>query len=276
MSGTEQFIMVAAFTLIGGLVFVMGFVKMRKYRIIRDTPRSKIRSMSMGIVEIHGSVEADQLIKSPFSKTDCVYYKYEIMEYRKSSSSKSKSTTYRWQKVGSGEQSVPFFAVDETGKALVEPDKAEFEVSYKKGFYQKTKGLFGSFKGISNIIKTLKNWDPTDPASLDTTEWDLEPLSSRTGFKSPRVGDRKYNEFYIEPGDTLFVLGTAAHRPDAPDNVVIRRGKNEKTFIIADKSEKGVLKKLKSTMLISFIAGGIFFAAGIVMLLMFTGIIPGG
>ena len=276
MSGTEQFIFVTAFILVGGLVFVMGFVTMRKYRIIRDTPRSKIRSMAMGIVEIHGSVEADQLIKSPFSKTDCVYYKFEILEYRKSSSSKGKKSTYEWRKVSSGERWVPFFAVDETGKALVEPDKAEFEVSFKKGFYQKTKGIFGSFKGISNIIKTLKSWDPTDPASLDTSEWELEPLSSRSGSRSPKVGDRKYNEFYIEPGDTLFVLGTAVHQPDAPDNVVIRRGKNEKTFIIADKSEKSVLKKLKSTMVISFIAGGIFFAAGIVMLLMFTGIIPGG
>jgi len=163
MSGTEEYLMVGAFVLIGGFVFVLGFFKMRKYRIIKDTPRSKIRSMAMGIVEIHGHVEADQLIKSPFSKTDCVYYKYEIKEYRKQSSSKGKSTSYRWVTVNSGDKRVPFFACDETGRALVNPDRAEINVSFKRAYYQKGKGIFGSIAAFGKIIKALKDFDPNDP-----------------------------------------------------------------------------------------------------------------
>jgi len=276
MSGTEEYLMVGAFVLIGGFVFVLGFFKMRKYRIIKDTPRSKIRSMAMGIVEIHGHVEADQLIKSPFSKTDCVYYKYEIKEYRKQSSSKGKSTSYRWVTVNSGDKRVPFFACDETGRALVNPDRAEINVSFKRAYYQKGKGIFGSIAAFGKIIKALKDFDPNDPMALDVEGLELEPMESRTGLQSTRPGDRKYLEYYIETGDTLFVLGTAAHDPEAPDKVIIKRGRNEKTFIICDKEEKKILKDMKKLMIVCFVIGGLFFAAGIVMLFQILNIIPRG
>ena len=275
MTITGDYLMAAVFTLIGGFVFFLGFYKWRKYRIIRDTPTSKIRSMAMGVVEIHGSVEADQLIKTPFSKTECVYYKWEIKEYRRSSSSSGKSSSNKWVGVGSGEQSVPFFARDETGRALVEPDKAEFIVAYKKVFYQKGKGLIGSIKVLSKLVKALKNLDPNDPTSLNIDGDDLVPMESGGSVRTVRVGDRKYYEYFIEPDDNLFVLGTAANDSSVPDNVVIKRGKNEKTFIISDKSERGVLKNLKKLMMVCFIGGGIFVAAGIVMLLQMLNIIPG-
>ncbi len=276
MATTEDYLMAAAFTLIGGFVFVLGFFKWRKLRVIRDTPRSKIRSMAMGVVEIHGSVEADQLIKAPFSKTECVYYKWEIKEYRRSSSSSGKGPSHKWEDVGSGDRRVPFFAKDETGRALVEPDKAEFVVSRKQAYYQKSKGLIASLKAIPKIVETLKNFDPNDPTSLNIEGDDLEPMTSEGSFRMTSVGDRKYYEYFVEPGDNLFVLGTAANDSSAPGNVVIKRGKNEKTFIISDKSEKGVLTNLKKTARVCFIIGGVFLAAGIVTLLMNLGLIPQG
>jgi hypothetical protein len=232
--------------------------------------------MAMGIVEIHGSVEADQLIKSPFSKTDCVYYKWEIKEYKRSSSSSGKGSSHRWEGVGSGERHVPFFASDETGKALVRPDKAEFVVAHKKAYFQKGKGLLASIKAIPKVIEALKNFDPNNPSSLAIDGEDLEPIESGKSFRAVNVGDRKYYESYIVPGDKLFVLGTAANDSTAPDNVVIKRGNNEKTFIISDKGEKAVLKKLKTLVNVCLIMGGIFLAAGIVMFLMNLGIIPKG
>lgn len=276
MATTEDYLMAAAFALIGGFVFVLGFFKWRKLRVIRDTPRSKIRSMAMGVVEIHGSVEADQLIKSPFSKTECVYYKWEIKEYRRSSSSRGKSSSYKWVGVGSGEQSVPFFAKDETGRALVEPDKAEFVVTRKKAYYQKSKGMMASIKAIPKMIEALKNIDPKNPASFSIEGDDFELMGSEGSVRTTKVGDRMYYEYFIEPDDNLFVLGTAANDPSAPDNVVIKRGKNEKTFIISDKGEKGVLKNLKTMMMVCFIGGGVFFAAGVVMFLQILNVIPRG
>jgi hypothetical protein len=276
MTTTEEYLMAMAFTLIGGFVFFLGFFKWRKLRVIRDTPRSKIRSMAMGVVEIHGSVEADQLIRSPFSKTECVYYKWEIKEYRRSSSSSGKGSSQRWEEVGSGERSVPFFAKDETGRALVKPDKAEFVVSYKNAYYQKGKGLIDSFKAIPKIIEVLKNFDPYNPTSLNVEGDDLEPMDSGNSIRAVSVGDRKYYEYFVKPGDNLFVLGTAANDSSAPNNVIIKRGKNEKIFIISDKNERGVLTNLKRTMRICFVIGGVFLAAGFVIILMNLSIISQG
>ena len=274
MATTEDYLIAAAFTLIGGFVFFLGFFKWRRLRVIRDIPRSKIRSMAMGVVEIHGKVEADQLIRSPFSKTECVYYKWLIKEYRQSSSSSGKGSSRKWEEIGSGENHVPFFAKDETGRVLVEPNKAEFMVSYKNAFYQKGKGVIASLKAIPKIIEALKNFDPHDPNSLHIDDSDLVPMSERQGLKSVRLGDREYYEHVIEPCDNLYILGTASGDPTTPDNIVIRRGKNEKTFIISDKGEKVVLAGMKKTVRTCFILGGIFLAAGIVILLMNLGIIP--
>ena len=159
---------------------------------------------------------------------------------------------------------------------MVEPDKAEFVVSRKKSYYQKGRGLMASFKAIPKIVHDLKNFNPADPTSLNINGLDLEPMESRRSSLMVRVGDRKYYEYFVEPDDNLFVLGTAANDSSAPDNVVIKRGKNEKTFIISDKSEKGVLKNLTKTMLTCLIIGGIFLTAGIVILLMDLGLIPRG
>ncbi len=276
MTPTEDYIMVAAFILCGGFALVLGFFKFRKYRVIRDTPRSRIGSLSNGIVEIEGSVETDKLIKSPFSKADCVFYKYEIKEYRRSSSSQSKRLSYRWETASSGDHRVPFYVVDETGKALVEPDKADFVVSHKNVYSEKNPGSNDSVMAIPKFIEKLKNWDTNDPAPLFSDELELEPMDSRTNFQRARVGGRRYHEYYIEPGDKLFVLGTATKRTDSPSDIVIKRGTDDKTFVISDKSEKAVLKSLKKMTRICFILGAIFIAAGIVMLLMIPGVIPEG
>ena len=49
-------VMVSAFASVGGLVaFFRGFRSLRTLRRIENTPTSKIRSMPMGLVEIHGA-----------------------------------------------------------------------------------------------------------------------------------------------------------------------------------------------------------------------------
>jgi len=270
MAEPKLYILSGISTLVGGIVFFLGFLKMRKFRIIKDTPRSKIRSLAIGIVEIHGTVLPDTLIKSPFSKSDCVYYKYVIKEYRRRHTvSRGKAhTTTRWETIASGDRSVPFFAKDETGQVWVDPDGADFKVSLKRAFYQKGKWLSGSIGALGDIIKAVKNWDGSDPVSLDVDAMQLEPIGLRSsGFRFSKVGDRKYYEYYLEPEGILFVLGTAANSPAALNNLMIRKGQNEKTFIIADSSEKDVIRTIRKNMILCFVFGGVFFIAGIVMAL---------
>jgi len=261
-----EYVVIILFILVGMALFYNSFRTLRQFRLIKDTPRSKIRSMAIGIVEIHGHVEADEFIKSPFSKTDCVYYKYEIKEYRKHTERDSNGRTktkYQWDTVSFGDQRINFTAVDETGKVPVNPDGAEITVNYKKSFYQHT----GTSGGFSSILDSLKNWGKGDQFDIDFSKMELIPMASGVKVGKARVGDRKYLEYYIEPNDSLFMLGTAANDRSVQDNVIIKQGENEKTFIIADRSEKETLKNLKKTMLAGFIIGPILIIGGILALL---------
>ena len=120
---------------IGVVAFIFGFKQFRKYSLIKDTPRSKIRSMAMGLVEIHGNVEAKETIRTPFSQLPCVYYSYRIEEYRKHTRRDSDGkvhTTYSWDTIASGSRRIPFFAKDPTGEAYVNPDGAEYKRSEER------------------------------------------------------------------------------------------------------------------------------------------------
>ena len=93
----------------GGVVFFFGFNKMRRVKLIHDTPRSKVRSIAMGLVEVHGFAEPQEILITPFSKNECVYYKYVIKEYQRRTSTDSKGrshTSYSWNTVGGGEKRI--------------------------------------------------------------------------------------------------------------------------------------------------------------------------
>jgi hypothetical protein len=223
--------------------------------------------MAMGIVELHGQVHAENTLKTPFSQSDCVYYSYRIEEYRRHTRRDSDGklkTEYRWDTIATGERRIPFFAKDETGQVLVQPQDAEINVNVKKAFYQR-RGLFGA---ISLIIKALKNYDNDDDSGMDINGWALEPMDPhRMVTFGASVGDRRYYESYLAPGETLFLIGTAASDNSAPNNVVVKKGENEPTFIISNKKEEEVLKGMMWTWLLLFIIGAIVELIGVVLLL---------
>ena len=272
MTSNQEIMMAAAFTLVGGLVFFLGFRSMRRHRIIRDTPRSKIRSMAMGLVEIHGQAALDEALKAPISDTPCAFWKLEIEEYRRKSDSKGKGSSYQWVASGGGERSLPFFAEDDTGRVRVEPEGAEFLLAHDRLYYERSHGVGGSILALGRTVKAIQALARGEAPDFGIDRERLQLVEG--GWSSPRVGDRRYRETVLEGGDTLFVLGTAARATD--EEVLLRRGSNEKTFLISDKDEKQVLRKIRKNMLAGFIVGGIFFTVGIVMLLMTLGIIERG
>lgn len=246
---------------------------MRQYRLIKDIPRSKIRSMAMGLVEIHGNVKAEQMIMTPFSATDCVYFKYEIKEYKRRTTTDSKGrtrTTYEWVVIASGDRRIPFFAEDDTGSVYVDPAGAEFTVGVRKAFYQNA----GVFEGISGLVETLKNIGKPDRMMENAGELNLSPIDpgKKFSFRS-KVGDRKYFEYFMSDRDNLFLMGTAANSPDVPDRVLIKKGENEPTYMISDKSENEMLRSLRGKMILGFALGGGLFIAGVLITLHFAGVI---
>jgi hypothetical protein len=58
--------------------FFDGFRVYREYRVLADMPESRISSLAMGMVEIHGTTTGDKTLTSPLSHTPCFLYKVEI------------------------------------------------------------------------------------------------------------------------------------------------------------------------------------------------------
>jgi hypothetical protein len=257
---------------LGAVAFIFGFKQFRKYSLIKDTPRSKIRSMAMGLVEIHGNVEAKQTILTPFSQLPCVYYSYRIEEYRRHTRRDSEGrtrTTYSWDTIATGSRRIPFHARDETGEVYVSPDGAEYKVPLKRMFYQR-RGIFGA---IGVIINALADWDNARSSRMDIGGWGLEPIQPGQIVWTASVGDRKYYEHFMEPNENLFLMGTAANDSSVPDNVLIRKGENEPTFIISNKTEDEVMGSFKWQMWGLLILAGLLEVIGVVVAVYSAGVI---
>jgi len=245
---------------VGAAVFWYGFNRMHRYRMIQDIPTSKIRSIAMGIVEITGEARGQEFIKARFSGMDCVYYKFEVREYRAHRS--GKSTTYRWDRIDHGEQRVAFSVADDTGEVALDPTKAEVNVKLRKLFLRKA-GLLG---GLGSIFRIFGSGSSSSPDELV----ELDPAGRGGFFTMNSVGDRKYYEYFIAPGERVYVLGTAAEGPRpavalaGPGHVIC---KGDDDFIISDRSEAELIGDMQWKMIGSFAFGVLMIVAGIVVLL---------
>src|SRR5579864_3837932 len=66
----------------GVYLFYRGFRLLQRKRLILDTPASKIRSASMGLVEINGLATGPYVINSPLKQTSCYYYRSVAWQWK--------------------------------------------------------------------------------------------------------------------------------------------------------------------------------------------------
>ena len=165
----------------GGLyLFFRGFGILQRKRLILNTPESKIRSASMGLVEISGQAVGPHTIPAPACGLDCFYYHTLAWELKQSGKNKE------WVKVADESLHVPFFIDDGTGRLLVDCDGAETDLH--RDFHEEFRHSFFSAD------------DPVPEGIRD--------FLARHGVSSDR--QLKVDEYCIKPKNFLFILGTLA------------------------------------------------------------------
>ncbi len=176
----------------GVFLFLRGFSMLRYKRMILNTPSSKIRSASMGLVEISGTAKGPQTVPAGITGQACYYYRAMAWQLRQSGRNRE------WKKVADESLYVPFFIEDATGEALVDPQGAELDIH--RNFKDE---IGGSLFGSGNMMPENAN-----------------AFLLRYGLSgSERI---RLEEYCIKPGDPLFVLGTlcqneaAAHWTPCP------------------------------------------------------------
>lgn len=245
-------IVISLVIVIVGIVFLIwGLLSFKVKRLIENIPTSNIRSIAMGLVEIFGVVVSpkNNLLKSPFSNKDCVYYKYKIEELQ------SSGKAMHWTTIRKGWDFHFFYLKDNTGMVLVDPRDAKIDIP------------------VDNVFDSTLGKDPPDEVKQFLHSENIAFEGSL--FKINKT--MKFTEYFIAPGDKLYIIGTAGDNPYVKDasvekgveDVMIKKGKFEKFYYISDKHEDAVLNKYKVKMWGGIILGAIFIIVSLLVLTQF-------
>lgn len=232
----------------GPAMFWRSFRDLRTRRLIQNTPTARIRSMSMGLVEIEGGVTPRSSLVAPFSGRPCAYWEVDIA---------TRTRRHGWSTVHRNASGHPFYLRDETGVALVYPKGAQCKINFQ---------VEEQCLGIS--LPDLYAQYLHDQRLTMSALW--------------RLGAMRFRERLLEEGQRVYVMGSAYPRArattlsdgeemqatgtedmrarrlltlDEEIAAVVRRGENETTFIISQQSERDLTAQLGLRVLGGLIAG---------------------
>ena len=226
--------------------FWKGFRTFQEFRVVEDTPEIPVRSVSMGLVRVHGKADGQRQILSPVSRSSCFFYKVDIERWE---TSRNRSG---WQHLRNDLQGVPFSLQDQTGALVVDPTGAEYDII--KTAQREIGGI--SFSLGSSVPRAA---DGKPLAQTMVSDEELRGYVARGGmaatpgllssalFGGSATGRYRLTEYCIQPGHWYDVTGTCTENPlseDGHDRNLISKGVNEPTFLISWRAAKDVEKKL--------------------------------
>jgi hypothetical protein len=268
--------------------FFKGFKIYRQYRVLADTPEIPIRSMPMGLVEIHGKAKpaVDRLIDSPVTRTPCLFYKVGIEKYHRDSKGNGS-----WRHYKTACSNLPFYLDDGTAKVLVNPGGAECDLLRTA---RRETGGFGTTRfNFGNLFSRTDPASSTAPGSVTGFVSDAELVAFATSAASTSglnfslggaalsfsgaslslgggTGKYRLTEYLILPDHWYDVTGTCAENSspkDESDRNIILKGENEQTFVISWRNEKGIEGQLRKRAA-KYVFGGGALAVGCMAVLL--------
>jgi len=246
-NGIDQFLVYAAIVFFVGLyIFFKGFEIYRRYRILALTPGQPIGAVPMGIVQVHGKARGNLSVTSPITHAHC--FLYEVKVRAKGDGGKDTS------RLASDLDSVPFYLEDRTGSVLVDPQGAELDL-----FPTMSRTLRPERNFVFEVLRRLSRGREFAPASSISDEQLLayaerflarQELFGLTAGVPVDLGSRvvRVEERCILPDHWYDVCGTCAENPtpkNEQDRNLIKKGQDEKTFLITWKTEKQEESTLK-------------------------------
>lgn len=251
-------------------LLIAGLRALRLHQLIANTPTAKIRSMSMGLVELHGRAASRSATAAPFSGKSCVYWEVDIS---------SQGRRNQWTTVHRSRSGGPFYVTDETGTALVFPQ-----------------GLDARLPAAETEICGGLNLPAVYADYLREHRTRLGPLA--------RLSTLRFREWRLEEGTVVYLIGTATPRArvaavndedaflatgtadpaavalrarhvrsrDAEVAATIRRGEHETVFLLSHESEGALRFGLSLQWKLMLVGGPLVTALGLWCLL---SMIPG-
>lgn len=242
-----------------GLLWGGRFYRLR--RLVTQTAVAKIRSLGLGPCQLAGTVvPGGQLLRSPFSRTDCVAYRYEVQVRRE-----TRTGRHTWETVASDQDGVRFLVSDGSGQITVNPRDA--------------------WLALAEQDTITVPADEAPPRQLEQfargsgRDTDDLPADARKLFVQPMDQQRRFVEYYISPGASVRVFGDALPASGAGpsargENMVIGADDSTPLFAVTDGDMSAITSYLGRRALLHLLGGGIIAAAAGAGFLLSLGIIP--
>lgn len=260
-------------------VFASGFWTYRKLRLIENTPRIAVRAVPMGLVHVHGKVTGHNLLTSPVTGTPCYYYQVRLQRWEDQGKNKG------WNTVHTTTERRTFYVDDGTGKVLINPQSAEYDLpsTYRGEFGPHAKagpyldaslGLAtgpseqdlrayaaGADPGFTVAEKVIAQLNPHSPSTNGLAQKLREREKRVFEAQNPLTGHGSYRvtEHCLVADREYDVIGTCSPNPqpqDDDDQNLILKGRNEPTFVISGFSELSLEKVLRKRALGRIAVGG--------------------
>lgn len=209
-SGDDPFLLFVGLFVGGLFAIYWGWTRYRRYRLVRDTPTAKARSVAVGRAELEGRARpADGALSAPFSDEACLYADWEVEEYRYDPD----DDRHEWVTIASGELTAPFFLEDDTGRILVKGDEgAEFDLSDDHRTVHTVSGNESPPAAIEAFIEAEQG-----DVDLTTILGDGVGSVAEVFTDDGRIGHssnrRRYTQTILPTGERTYVFGSAQPVP---------------------------------------------------------------
>jgi hypothetical protein len=282
----------------GIFIFFKGFRTYREYLVLKDTPEIPIRSIAMGLVEIHGKASGEHQVRSPVTGTLCLFYKVVIEQWAQDKDSG------HWIPFKNDADGPLFYLEDGTGKVLTNAHEAELdlirsgrrEINLKSGTAASqmageeaaTAGGLVSDAELSGYVHRLAagttlsgpvHFSRDDSPEVKSEKARLSAQQSLNFLKTIALGGNpgaggssryRLTEYLILPGHWYDLTGTCVENPQPKaehDRNLIVKGRNDPTFLISWRSEESLESNLRKKAALH-VLGGAVLAVGCLMMLL--------
>lgn len=247
-------VMLPLFFLVGLWTMYYSYTTFRDYQLIRDTPTSKIQSLSVGLSEVKGKTEPikkDQepvTYDHPLTTDPVIYYDLEIEEHREDDDGSD------WHTVEQDQVGSRFYVDDGTGKVEVQIESPRFV--FKDEDRVREKFIFDSEDEVPQVLREYQDSGSFLPDFLDQEKY--------------RVTVRS-----IKPDQNVFIFGGAETKSTNErsstneENLIIKNPgedsggavDSDQPQIISTKNEENLQSELRWKVPASFL-GGLSLSAG--------------
>ncbi len=232
-------------------------------KLTRGLTLTQIRDVQPDLCLVEGVVESGETISTSYTHTPSVWHRWEATEKR---SRKGQGGFYETS-LGSGDRKCPFVLRDNSGTISVTPAGGR---TGTYPHYRVLKSLSGKRTPLGRRMKKMRELDRQQypeggkkpffrklemDAPLDIPD-DLVEIPSVS--KEAKQAFRKYYESWVQPGDRVFVLGTAS-QVDGSSNLTIRKS-GRAPLVLSYQQKDLTAKTFQRNFIVGFLSG-IAFAA---------------